>query len=967
MKIGSKDFRLEANGNLDVMGQSSNIPNELRRYDRKIAQSGRLVETLDRYDDFALLRIPSKDYESKGGEYGIERSVIHRGGDVILRHQQEAASRLLRELRGFGMLADVVGSGKTYEAGVVLSELAVRGKMRSLLLIVPEPILDDWQEVLEMRFGLGKGALFRVHDTLFADGLEIEDGIPKRPVIVSTEDFVKWDDAAANVLFDVIVVDEAHRFCSEEGEYARAMRLLSRMMMIKKEAERPYCLLLSATPHSGNLEKMFRLWYFIRCRGGNPDDFEEKDDSARTAEYRAEKEYYKSHVCNGAATVMEFIKRGEVSAVETLSSCRDRFGEFLDKRGIRAKYYGGMTYGEKNAEVKTFMDENEDLRGDIYKFVADAYHDGVLGSIMIRGGENGVSKTKNVVNIFFFPVGGQMPLGGVITVPVGKSRTECSFQFGELYTKGRTFPARLNGGTEELTLDEIAELSVPSSLRGDERAIAVKHERNNMLIRDIFGGAFGAGDGTGDFDPEQFPKHGSLRYYQGLLGNCPPSVENRIYPVFGRKGMSDAQKEDLSFLQKLETAKAIIRSNAGKRIIVFFDYSQKRGSVSERFINEIRKESDIRDRLLVGGSTGLQREFNKVQAEFSAKEDAVLVVTSSALTEGVNLQQCNIILNFQVTPDPVAMDQSIGRVFRIGQKNDVTIYSLADMEKLEGYALAYFSRIGLMSSSGGDATIIAGSNSERMVAVRCSMCGKVSLYSQEEYDKMQKDTDDPQNGLWCTGTAACRAEDPRGTLMAKISIYDFKCDSCSMIMSRSADDEGYICFDEVHQGKLCVFADKDGGDRRYYCNKICAMAHCNRFKPPKGKKCPALELYKKDRTANPTTLAAECAKCNDPDCPPKCRYQDGPEGIAACSVCNESLCSPKPGVYEFDDKWEMRCPKCGGTIRPIEASTFATYIHALWDFRYDDGSTFCKQLSAEADKVAEVKTILDMHGREKQA
>ena len=36
-------------------------------------------------------------------------------------------------------------------------------------------------------------------------------------------------------------------------------------MATKKKANSTYCVLLSATPHSGNLEKMFRLWYFIRC------------------------------------------------------------------------------------------------------------------------------------------------------------------------------------------------------------------------------------------------------------------------------------------------------------------------------------------------------------------------------------------------------------------------------------------------------------------------------------------------------------------------------------------------------------------------------------------------------------------------------------------------------------------------------------------------------------------------------
>ena len=43
------------------------------------------------------------------------------------------------------------------------------------------------------------------------------------------------------------------------------------------------------------------------------------------------------------------------------------------------------------------------------------------------------------------------------------------------------------------------------------------------------------------------------------------------------------------------------------------------------------------------------------------KEDAVLIVKDPSFTEGVNLQDSNVIINFQVTPDPLAMDQRIGR------------------------------------------------------------------------------------------------------------------------------------------------------------------------------------------------------------------------------------------------------------------------------------------------------------------
>ena len=129
-------------------------------YTKKIAEMEKDVESLDRFDDFSSLKIHVSNYKKKEGDvYGIERTSFHPTNEVIFKHQKDAATLFLRDLRGFGLLADVVGSGKTYEAGLVLSELSARNKLQSLLLVVPENVIDYWKEVLEIKFGMGKGVI----------------------------------------------------------------------------------------------------------------------------------------------------------------------------------------------------------------------------------------------------------------------------------------------------------------------------------------------------------------------------------------------------------------------------------------------------------------------------------------------------------------------------------------------------------------------------------------------------------------------------------------------------------------------------------------------------------------------------------------------------------------------------------------------------------------------------------------
>ena len=79
-----------------------------------------LVKPLDRHDSFSKLIIPSGVYELIDEEtfgFGIKpNNSIHHGGATVLPHQQTAALKFLKLLRGFGLLADIVGSGKTFEA-----------------------------------------------------------------------------------------------------------------------------------------------------------------------------------------------------------------------------------------------------------------------------------------------------------------------------------------------------------------------------------------------------------------------------------------------------------------------------------------------------------------------------------------------------------------------------------------------------------------------------------------------------------------------------------------------------------------------------------------------------------------------------------------------------------------------------------------------------------------------------------
>lgn len=163
-------------------------------------------------------------------------------------HQLAAAARALRVMQGRAILADEVGLGKTIEAGLVASELRVRGLATTILVLTPAGLVEQWQEELERKFALATVAARR--------GAPV-GGRSESPVVVASLAAARRPplrDALAAEPWDLVVVDEAHRVKnvrSASGRLARALRAR-------------YLLLLTATPVENRLGDLFELVNLVR-------------------------------------------------------------------------------------------------------------------------------------------------------------------------------------------------------------------------------------------------------------------------------------------------------------------------------------------------------------------------------------------------------------------------------------------------------------------------------------------------------------------------------------------------------------------------------------------------------------------------------------------------------------------------------------------------------------------------------
>jgi SNF2 family DNA or RNA helicase len=81
-----------------------------------------------------------------------------------------------------------------------------------------------------------------------------------------------------------------------------------------------------------------------------------------------------------------------------------------------------------------------------------------------------------------------------------------------------------------------------------------------------------------------------------------------------------------------------------------------------------------------------QAERDQVIASFKNGETKYLIATDAA-AEGLNLQNCCVMFNYDLHWNPMKIEQRIGRIHRYKQDRDVTIFNLAVKDTIDDYVL----------------------------------------------------------------------------------------------------------------------------------------------------------------------------------------------------------------------------------------------------------------------------------------
>ncbi len=78
----------------------------------------------------------------------------------------------------------------------------------------------------------------------------------------------------------------------------------------------------------------------------------------------------------------------------------------------------------------------------------------------------------------------------------------------------------------------------------------------------------------------------------------------------------------------------------------------------------------------------------RIKAEKIFRDETDVMVATEAAGEGINLQFCHIMINYDIPWNPNRLEQRMGRIHRYGQQKDVYIFNLVAKDTLEGKVLA---------------------------------------------------------------------------------------------------------------------------------------------------------------------------------------------------------------------------------------------------------------------------------------
>jgi len=145
------------------------------------------------------------------------------------------------------------------------------------------------------------------------------------------------------------------------------------------------------------------------------------------------------------------------------------------------------------------------------------------------------------------------------------------------------------------------------------------------------------------------------------------------------QSQSDKKWEQLSALLQ-DRPEMVNDSGQRRKLIIFTEHKDTLNYLQQRVGGLLGNPSAVR--VIYGGTN--RDERRKIQEEFRNDPEVLVLIATDAAGEGVNLQNANLMVNYDLPWNPNRIEQRFGRIHRIGQTEVCHLWNLVAAETREG-------------------------------------------------------------------------------------------------------------------------------------------------------------------------------------------------------------------------------------------------------------------------------------------
>lgn len=142
---------------------------------------------------------------------------------------------------------------------------------------------------------------------------------------------------------------------------------------------------------------------------------------------------------------------------------------------------------------------------------------------------------------------------------------------------------------------------------------------------------------------------------------------------------NDKKWEQLSALLQ-DSPEMKNRDGSRRKLIIFTEHKDTLNYLRQRVSDLLGQPNAVR--VIYGGTN--RDERRKIQSEFRSDPTVLVLIATDAAGEGVNLQNANLMVNYDLPWNPNRLEQRFGRIHRIGQKEVCHLWNIVANETREG-------------------------------------------------------------------------------------------------------------------------------------------------------------------------------------------------------------------------------------------------------------------------------------------